>query len=111
MSGPTPKAGGIPPFQSRGGTNGAWYDLFSTPNLSGGSLTNMPWAWLGHGPACDTIVLTNQPGSAAYYILGTPSDRDGDGLTDAYELLVSHTDPNLWEPGMEYPMAGRWHWA
>jgi hypothetical protein len=27
-------------------------------------------------------------------MLGTPLDSDGDGLTDAYELLVSHTDPN-----------------
>jgi hypothetical protein len=26
--------------------------------------------------------------------LGTPQDSDGDGLTDAYELLISHTDPN-----------------
>jgi hypothetical protein len=26
--------------------------------------------------------------------LGTPIDKDGDGLTDAYEKLVSHTDPN-----------------
>jgi hypothetical protein len=34
------------------------------------------------------------PGSEAYIILGTPKDSDKDGLTDAYELLVSHTDPN-----------------
>jgi hypothetical protein len=27
-------------------------------------------------------------------ILGTPQDSDDDGLTDAYELLVSHTDPH-----------------
>jgi hypothetical protein len=27
-------------------------------------------------------------------MLGTPLDSDGDGLTDAYERLVSHTDPN-----------------
>ena len=26
--------------------------------------------------------------------MGTPFDSDGDGLTDAYELLVSHTDPH-----------------
>ena len=26
--------------------------------------------------------------------MGTPLDSDGDGLTDAYELLVSHTDPH-----------------
>ena len=82
-----------------GGTNGAWYDLFSTTNLSGGSLTNMPWVWLGHWSACDTIVLTNQPGAAAFYILGTPLDSDGDGLTDAYELLISHSNPHLWDSG------------
>jgi hypothetical protein len=30
----------------------------------------------------------------AFLILGTPLDSDSDGLSDAYELLISHTDPN-----------------
>jgi len=38
-------------------------------------------------------MLTNLPSYSALLILGTPLDSDGDGLTDAYELLVSHTTP------------------
>jgi hypothetical protein len=78
-----------------GGTNGALYDLFCTTNLSGASITNLPWVWVTNGYACDTIVLTNQPAAAAFYILGTPQDTDNDQLTDAFELLVSHSDPTL----------------
>ena len=32
--------------------------------------------------------------STAFFILGTPLDSDEDGLPDAYEILVSHTDPH-----------------
>jgi hypothetical protein len=39
-------------------------------------------------------MLTNLPNTACFLILGTPLDSDGDGLTDAYELLVSKTDPH-----------------
>jgi hypothetical protein len=37
-----------------------------------------------------TLYVTSQN---AFLILGTPQDTDGDGLTDAYELLVSHSNP------------------
>jgi len=43
---------------------------------------------------CNVYALTNQPAFQAYYLLGTPNDADNDGLTDSYELFVSHTDPN-----------------
>jgi hypothetical protein len=33
------------------------------------------------------------PITTCFLILGTPQDTDGDGLTDAYELLVSKTSP------------------
>ena len=32
-----------------------------------------------------------------FLVLGTGLDSDGDGLTDAYELLVSKTDPHNWD--------------
>ena len=35
----------------------------------------------------------NLPNQSAYLILGTPRDDDSDGLSNAYELLVSHSDP------------------
>jgi hypothetical protein len=70
-------------------------DIFSTTNLSGG--TNAQWFWLERGPSCATYQYTNQSPSQSYYILGTMLDSDGDGLTDAYEKLVSKTNPNLWD--------------
>jgi alpha-tubulin suppressor-like RCC1 family protein len=71
------------------GTNGP-ADIFVTTNLSD-HLTNSHWVWLERGPSCSTYQYTNQPESRAFFILGTPTDTDGDGLTDAYELLVSKT--------------------
>jgi hypothetical protein len=49
---------------------------------------------MGQGYQCTRYLLTNLPSSSAMLILGTPLDSDGDGLTDAYELLVSHTNPH-----------------
>jgi hypothetical protein len=81
-------------FDIQGGTNGLLYDVFTTTNLSGNSITNSPWTWLERGPTCSTYQYTNQPGTYAFFVLGTPQDSDGDGLTDAFERLVSKTDPN-----------------
>jgi hypothetical protein len=72
-------------------------DIFTTTNLSGNSITNSQWVWLERGPSCYTYQYTNQPTAESYYILGTMLDSDNDGLTDAYEKLVSKTDPNLWD--------------
>ena len=66
-------------------------DIFSTTNLSGG--TNAIWVWLERGPSCATYQYTNQSSSQSYYILGSLQDSDNDGLTDAYEKLVSKTSP------------------
>ncbi|HEY5298409.1 MAG TPA: LamG-like jellyroll fold domain-containing protein [Verrucomicrobiae bacterium] len=79
-------------FTIEGGSNTVPYDVFANSVLSFG--TNAPWAWEGQGYQCNTYMLTNLPNTACFLILGTPQDSDGDGLTDAYELLVSHTDPN-----------------
>jgi hypothetical protein len=72
------------------GTNGP-ADIFTTTTLG----TTNAWTWLENGPTCHTYQYTNQPSTNACYILGTPLDSDGDGLTDAYEKLVSKTDPLL----------------
>jgi hypothetical protein len=74
------------------GTNGP-ADIFTTTTLG----TTNAWTWLENGPTCYTYQYTNQPGTNACYILGTPLDTDGDGLTDAYEKLVSKTNPSLWD--------------
>ena len=48
------------------------------------------WDRAIHG---NTYTLTNLPNTACFLILGTPQDSDFDGLTDAYERLVSKTNP------------------
>ena len=76
-------------------TNGI-YDLFSTTNLSplvaGLNLTN--WLWLVRTTSGQTnLTVTSLTSVEGYFQLGTMLDSDADGLTDAYEKLVSHTDP------------------
>ncbi len=79
-------------FTIEGGADSTPYDVFASSVLGFG--TNTTWAWMGQGYHCNTYMLTNLPNTACFLILGTPQDSDNDGLTDAYEKLVSHTNPN-----------------
>jgi hypothetical protein len=81
-------------FTILGGSNSLPYDVFATAGLVGRSITNAQWGWMGQGYQCARYLLTNLPSSSALLILGTPQDTDQDGLTDAYELLVSHSRPD-----------------
>jgi hypothetical protein len=82
-------------FTIEGGSNGVPYDVFANSVLSFGT-NGIPWVWMGqsyHGTNYTlTIPTTN---TTCFFILGGPKDTDGDGLTDAYELLVSKTNPNV----------------
>lgn len=78
-----------------GGTNTLRYDVFATAGLVGQSITNALWTWMGQGYSCFRYRLSDLPASSALLILGTPRDSDEDGLTDAYEFLISHSDPQL----------------
>ncbi len=80
-------------FTIEGGADGWPYDVFANSVLSFGT-NGAPWAWMGQGFHCNIYTITNLPPTACFLILGTPQDSDGDGLTDAYELLVSKTNPN-----------------
>jgi hypothetical protein len=80
-------------FTITSGTAGWWYDVFATTALAS-PITNATWAWMGQGTNCGIYSLTLS-NTQAFFILGTPLDSDGDGLTDAYEQLVSHTDPSI----------------
>lgn len=80
-------------FTIEGGLPNVPYDVFANSVLSFGT-NGLPWAWMGQGYQCNTYMLTNLPNTSCFLILGGPQDTDGDGLTDAYELLVSKTDPN-----------------
>ena len=69
-------------------TNGI-YDLFATSNL-----LSTTWQYLGRcSPGQTNLTVTGLIGDIGFFRLGTTNDTDGDGLTDAYERLVSHTDP------------------
>ena len=85
-------------FDVVGGTNGLIYDVFATTNFVGNSITNSQWVWLTNTYTCSTVSLTNQPGAYRFYILGTPQDSDGDGLTDAYERLINHGSSGKTDP-------------
>jgi hypothetical protein len=80
-------------FAIEGGQDGYFYDVFA-----GNALTSPMgagnWAWQGQGQHCLVYSLTNMPQGTIFLMLGTPYDPDNDGLTSAYENLVSHTDPN-----------------
>jgi hypothetical protein len=70
-------------------TNGV-YDLFYTTNLAPSA-----WQWLLRCvPGQTNLTVTGLADPQGFFILGLTNDADGDGLTDAYEKLVSHTDPN-----------------
>jgi hypothetical protein len=81
-------------FTIAGGADGIPFDVFVNSQLSFGP-GGVPWAWEGQGYHCNTYLLT-VPSSTCFLILGTPQDSDGDGLTDAYELLVSKSNPNAY---------------
>jgi len=82
-------------FTIAGGSDGAFYDVFA--NAAPIPATNPAsfWAWMGQGRHCQTYQLQDLPPTSAFLVLGAPQDSDHDGLTDAYELLVSHTNPYL----------------
>jgi hypothetical protein len=50
---------------------------------------------MGQGYHGNIYTLSNLPPTTCFLILGTPQDSDLDGLTDAYENLVSKTNPNV----------------
>ena len=79
-------------FAIAGGSNGLPYDVFATPALTQ-PITNGIWTWMGQGYQCVTYTIPGLTNSVVFLLLGTPLDSDGDGLTDAYERLVSHTNP------------------
>ena len=83
-------------FDIQGGTNSnnLLYDIFTSTNIAGTNVANAQWTWLERGPTCSTYEYTNQPQSGAFFVLGMPLDSDGDGLTDAFEYLVSKTRVN-----------------
>ena len=79
-------------FEIMGGSNGWPYDVFATPALAK-PLTNGIWTWMGQGYQCVTYTIPGLTNSDVFLLLGTPQDSEDCGLTDAYQLLVSKTNP------------------
>ena len=93
ISGAAPTICGIQ-FTIQGGFDGVPYDTFVNSILDFSSDTNKSWAWQGQGFHGVTYV-DNQ--SAEHHLLPdtwNSARLDYDGLTDAYERLVSKTDPH-----------------
>ena len=78
-------------FTIQGGQDGYMYDVFAIGALPSPSSSGN-WAWLGPGGHFTnyTVNITSQN---AFLMLGSPQDTDFDGLTDAFENLVSHSSP------------------
>jgi hypothetical protein len=79
-------------FAIEGGQDGYYYDVFA-----GTILTAPLKTAIGHGRDKDSIAwfirFQIYPKARCFLVLGTPQDTDGDGLTDAYENLVSQYRP------------------
>jgi thrombospondin type 3 repeat protein len=79
------------------GVTNSVYDLFYTTNLATdvSGLNGTNWAWVLRSGAGETnLTVTNLTADNNFFQLGLTNDTDGDGLSDAFERLVSHTDPN-----------------
>jgi hypothetical protein len=79
-------------FTIQGGLPGYFYDVFATGALQ--PPANTVWYWMGQGNSANTYTLPIVS-QDAFLMLGTPQDTDGDGLTDAYENLITHTRPDI----------------
>jgi hypothetical protein len=81
-------------FSIEGGLSNSYYDVYGATALVAPA-TNTVWAWLGQGETCMNYTITNLPNSGVFLMLGTLRYApDNDGLTLAFEALVSHTNPN-----------------
>jgi hypothetical protein len=83
-------------FTIAGGSNNLAYDVFATPMIAS-PITNAVWSWMGQGYHSCTYNLTIQSNRCAFLILGTPLDSATNNLTDAYQLLITHTDPYIYD--------------
>ncbi len=101
------------PLTIQTATTNASYDVFGTTNLVALALPSLGrtnWTWLvraNSGVTNFSWGLTNW--CERYFQLGTMDDGDADGLTTAYEDLVLHTNPNLWDTDGDL-MPDGWEW-
>jgi hypothetical protein len=70
-------------------TDGVW-DVFATTNLAPSA-----WQWVYRtAPGQTNVTITGLAYPNEFFTAASTNDTDGDGLSDAFEKWVSHTDPN-----------------
>jgi hypothetical protein len=69
------------------------FDLFRTFELLGDKATDSVWRWIGSGTNGQSLTFGNVLCRQGFYLLGCSADEDGDGLSSAFERLVSKTSP------------------
>lgn len=85
-------------------TDGVW-DIFATTNLA-----PTAWQWVYRtAPGETNIVITGLAYPNEFFTAASTNDTDGDGLTDAFEKYVSHTNPNLYSTDGT-GMSDGWEW-
>ena len=94
-------------FSIEGGLPGFAYDVFATGALQNPAVNSI-WVWLGQGYQCNTYTV-NVNSANAFLILGTPLDSNGDGVSDAYSLLVAHINPDTIGQTDSYGVPYAWY--
>ena len=81
------------------------YNLYAATNLAPSI-----WQWvLRCAPGQTNLTVTNLSSPNEFFLLAGTNDADGDGLSDAFELLVSHTSTNSYSTDGS-GMSDGWEW-
>lgn len=73
-----------PPWDKIGGV----WDIFAITNLASNT-----WQWVYRSAAQTNVTLTGLAYPNEFFRAASTNDTDGDSLSDAYEIWVSHTNP------------------
>ncbi|MGH7953403.1 MAG: hypothetical protein ACREFE_16025 [Limisphaerales bacterium] len=85
-------------------TDGVW-DIFATTNLA-----PTAWQWVYRtAPGQTNLTITGLAFPNEFFTAASTNDTDGDGLSDAFEKYVSHTNPNLYSTDGT-GMSDGWEW-
>jgi hypothetical protein len=76
------------------GVEGTTYDIFRTLELKGTPASDSDWRWMAKGLNGQSFTFRNPGACQGFFIAACDQDTDADGLTDAFEQLISKTDPN-----------------
>lgn len=87
-----PTAGGHARLQIDGGEAGKLYDLYATTQLLGHHLYDSTWSVVANNLASGSSLEVVPPQTGTVFLLlADRADANGNGIADAYELLVSKT--------------------